>query len=44
MLVLPQLTITDGESNAGIGNKRKELDITRKFQLLYLDDTLRIAR
>lgn len=38
------LTIREGELNAGIVNQQKEFDITRKIQILYLDDTLRVAR
>lgn len=39
-----QLTIKDGELDAGIVNKQIKFDIARKIQLLYLGDTLRIAR
>jgi hypothetical protein len=39
-----QLRITEGELNIGLGTQQKEFDITRKIQIVYLDDTLRIAR
>eukprot|EP00775_Hariotina_reticulata_P005046 gene5046-5287_t len=38
------LRITEGELNLGLGTQQKEFDITRKIQIVYLDDTLRIAR
>lgn len=41
---LVQLRITEGELNTGLGTQQKEFDITRKIQIVYLDDTLRIAR
>jgi hypothetical protein len=40
-----QLRITEGELNSGVGGSiAKEFDIARKIQILYLDETLRIAR
>jgi hypothetical protein len=39
-----QLSITEGEINAGFGASPKAFDIQRKIQIVYLDDTLRVAR
>jgi hypothetical protein len=39
-----QLSIREGELNFGVTKQSKEFDINRKIQIVYLDETLRIAR
>ena len=39
-----QLSIERGELNTGLGTQQREFGIQRRIQVLYLDDTLRIAR
>jgi hypothetical protein len=39
-----QLSIREGELNLGVSTQAKQFDINRKIQIVYLDDTLRIAR
>jgi hypothetical protein len=39
-----QLEIREGELNLGVSKQAKAFDINRKIQIVYLDDTLRIAR
>lgn len=39
-----QLSITEGELNFGVTKQAKTFNINRKIQIVYLDETLRIAR
>jgi hypothetical protein len=38
------LSIDSGELNTGVGQQSRDFDIQRRIQVVYLDDTLRIAR
>ena len=38
------MTIDSGELNTGVALQTRDFDIQRRIQLVYLDDTLRIAR
>lgn len=42
--MLLQLSITEGELNFGVTKQAKTFNINRKIQIVYLDETLRIAR